>query len=970
MRSFECEETLRIMGTQTVSPAANVSLSAPQTDDDDSKEGISNKMEEKEQNSSEDNDGGDSEDGEDDAGVVETKQDDSEAKSDSRATRRGRRKGKPLKRDKAEDKGTSSILPTKRKRQSGLKDDGPSDSVLPLDETKEAINGTAMRDTEEEESKEGTGRDDDDNESTAEADEKDDTADTEAKSNGGKERSARGQRKHDHSPKSSNRSFKHSSTENKAAPEHKGQDSSEEKQTAQQDGDEEKSEKDRTDDGRKGEKDAMADADEEMKESQTKRTKKRKATVVAAKANHPKRISRSKAKGEREDDHHEHSLLHNTVSEGAVLPLHPIVLKMLRYQQEGAHLRRVYTKGDGSCMLNSSLMGMNNGVHPTTEQVQALRNGLKRTIEEMTQDEWDSLEHDGQCSTPQEYTQRFLTQPDAFLDRSILHFFLQQIDLPFNGGVVPSNAEDGHPLHPLPSAIYCITVQPLFPDAHVEESDDISVNVPRKDDMAVRVHKFERNRESEESPTDCIVLYQQWGTTVSNHVELVVEPESNSEPAITRFPVDHPFIIALDKRVTSKKKHIEHARQNRFVCTPLQGWTFPCFLDIDFSPATSSALSQDSSISHSNLAVAQRLLTSVRRDLDRSDRRFLKYLVALSHITQMRNEDKREQEYSRVALFFDEYEPCNMPIILGCILISFFIYATPHVGKWFHSQKRITLKMLACCPAALVRDEYLLRRLFLHLINDKALVKRQDITTLAAKLVEEDGFLNKGGWDIDEDSNEFTFLVIHTTGEAEDNDRVLKHERVWWSQSLLQQDEHWRAQVEFMIKAIRSLTIKELGDKVRRRKGDEEELCVYITGDPQHPKWWTRDQILHHKVKQWKEKLDEYEAQRVVAEEDDEKKQGTVEPTDKDKEIQALHAEIQRQKAAFEKEKTRREKAEHALKDRIEKEREKMKKAKEALAAEKAEITMKRELLAKQEARIRDWIRDHPDAAELVTTDS
>ena len=960
------------MVSQTVIPVgANLSLTAAPIADDDSKEGSSYKTEEKEQNSSEDNDGGDSEDEEDDAGVVENKQDDSEVKFDSESAGRGRGKKQsnrqPLKRDKAGDKNTLSIPPSKRTRQSGLKHNAPPSSVLTLDDTKEAVNDAAIRDKREEEKKEGKSSDDDDKDSAADADEgseQDDTADTEAK-DGGKKRSARGQRKHKRSPKRSGRSVEHGSTEeDNVTAEHKEQDSTGEKQSAQQDGDDEKSEeKDRTDGGSEEEKDAMAEDGEEEMASPIRRTRKRKASVAAAKTAPTKRRSR----GDHDEDRQENARLHDAVSEGATLSLHSFVLNTLQCEDEGAHLQRVYTKSDGSCMLNSVLMGMNNGVHPTAEQVQALRDHLKTTIEAMTQEAWNSLEHNGHCSTPHEYTQRFLTQPDAFLDRSILHFVLQLNDAAFFS---QSNDQDDHPPQQSPSTIYCITVQPLFPHAHVEESDDISVNVPSKDDMAVRVHKFEKDSESEESPTDCIVLYQLWGATVSKHVELVVEPKSdNSGPATTRFPDDHPFIMALDKRVTSKKKQIEHARQNRFVCNPLQEWTFPCLLD-DFFPATSSALSQNNSISHSSLPVAQRILASVRRDLDRSDRRFLKYLVALSHVSQISNTDKREQEYSRVAHFLDEYEPCNMPIILGCILISFFIYATPQVGKWFHSQKRVTLKMLACCSAVLVRDEYLLKRLFLHLAHDKTLVKRDDIVALATKLIDEDEFLSKGGWDIDKKTYEFTFLVIHSAGETDDNAHVLKHERVWWPQSLLEQDEHWRAKVEYQVKTIRSLTIKEFGDKVRRRKGGGEELCVFITGDPQHPRWWSRDQILHHKVKQWKEKLNEYEAQREAAKEnEDEKKEDAVESTEKDEQIQELLAEIERQKAAFEKERTRREKAEQALKERIEKDKEKIKKAKEALAAEKAEIAEKRKQLAKQEAKIKEWIRDHPecDTVMLVT---
>ena len=133
------------MGSQTVSSVgASFSLTAAPIADDDSKEGSSDKAEEKEQNSSEDNDGSDSEDVEDDAGVVENKQDDSEVKIDSGTAGRGPGKKKsnrqPLKRDKAGDKNTLSIPPSKRTRQSGLKHNAPPSSVLTLDDTKEAVN--------------------------------------------------------------------------------------------------------------------------------------------------------------------------------------------------------------------------------------------------------------------------------------------------------------------------------------------------------------------------------------------------------------------------------------------------------------------------------------------------------------------------------------------------------------------------------------------------------------------------------------------------------------------------------------------------------------------------------------------------------------------------------------------------------------------------------------------------------------
>jgi hypothetical protein len=46
-------------------------------------------------------------------------------------------------------------------------------------------------------------------------------------------------------------------------------------------------------------------------------------------------------------------MIHNIVPEGTTLPLQPIVLKILQCRDEGAQLQRVYTKGDGSCMLNN-----------------------------------------------------------------------------------------------------------------------------------------------------------------------------------------------------------------------------------------------------------------------------------------------------------------------------------------------------------------------------------------------------------------------------------------------------------------------------------------------------------------------------------------------------------------------------------------------------------------------------------------
>ena len=60
---------------------------------------------------------------------------------------------------------------------------------------------------------------------------------------------------------------------------------------------------------------------------------------------------------------------------------------------------------------------------------------------------------------------------------------------------------------------------------------------------------------------------------------------------------------------------------------------------------------------------------------------------------------------------------------------------------------------------------------------------------------------------------------------------------------------------------------------------------------------------------------------------------------------------------------------EQAQKERSEKELVKIKKAKEALAVERAEITRTREQLAKQGVRTTDWIRDHPEAAKMVVND-
>ena len=360
------------MGTQAPFPAApTVSLTAAPVVGDDSKEGSHNKAEGQEQNSSEDDEDG--ADGEDDAGA-ETKRDNSEAKSDFGTASRGRgrkqSKRQPIKRDRAQAKSTASTLHTKRKKQSGFKHNTPSESVVPLDDTKEAMNDTTVRDDEEKEGKEGKSSDGEDENSTAEADEDSQQGDTEATVNVGKKRTARGQRKHKHSPKRSVRSAEHSSTEeDNVTAEHKEQDSTEEKQSAQQNSDDEKSEeKDRTDGSSEEEKDVMAEDGDEKKASPIRRTSKRKASVAGAKTTPTKRRSR----GNREQDRQENARLHDAVSEGATLSLHPFVLNALQYEDEGAQLQRVYNKGDGSCMLNSVLMGMNNGVHPTAEQVRSI----------------------------------------------------------------------------------------------------------------------------------------------------------------------------------------------------------------------------------------------------------------------------------------------------------------------------------------------------------------------------------------------------------------------------------------------------------------------------------------------------------------------------------------------------------------------------------------------------------------------
>ena len=127
------------------------------------------------------------------------------------------------------------------------------------------------------------------------------------------------------------------------------------------------------------------------------------------------------------------------------------------------------------------------------------------------------------------------------------HIAILQLDDPQSTDEeVPSNHEDDHPPQQSLSIIYYITVQPLFPHAQVEESDDISVNVPSKDDMVVRVHKFEKDGESEESSTDCIVVYQLWGATVSKHVELVVAPGA------TRMRSAAHTSLRLDRHCTNR----------------------------------------------------------------------------------------------------------------------------------------------------------------------------------------------------------------------------------------------------------------------------------------------------------------------------------------------------------------------------------------------------------------------------------
>ena len=66
-----------------------------------------------------------------------------------------------------------------------------------------------------------------------------------------------------------------------------------------------------------------------------------------------------------------------------------------------------------------------------------------------------------------------------------------------------------------------------------------------------------------------------------------------------------------------------------------------------------------------------------------------------------------------------------------------------------------------------------------------------------------------------------------------------------------------------------------------------------------------------------------------------------------------------KERTAREKEKVRYEKAERALKERVDKERDKMQRAKQALATEKMEIENRKKELDEQEAKIRNWIKDH-----------
>ena len=342
----------------------------------------------------------------------------------------------------------------------------------------------------------------------------------------------------------------------------------------------------------------------------------------------------------------------------------------------------------------------------------------------------------------------------------------------------------------------------------------------------------------------------------------------------------------------------------------------------------------------------QQLLNDAQKDLSKSDDRFLKYLVSLSLISQHGMSDTvREEEYAKFALFLEEKEPCNLPIVCACMLISFFLHANPSHRRWFATQS-ICMKTLATIIVPVIKNHYLLDRLFLALRHANRRLTRPEVQAMA-KAIEHDHRITHDGWDLDE-KGELVFEIIHSDGSAEGDARVLARERSTWSLSQLKEQREWTSIVEAARTRILKLVINQLGAEVRKKR----ELSVTFKGNDKDIWWLTAEQIKAFDHQPWIKALEVHE--KRVMEEKLAKKRAREEEKMQDDE-EADEEEVRLRK---ELEEVRRE-----LETWKKAEAERQKKAKEAVRA--AEVKRRKELEEKEMELAKERERLERDKAEF-----
>ena len=615
--------------------------------------------------------------------------------------------------------------------------------------------------------------------------------------------------------------------------------------------------------------------------------------------------------------------------ESSTLPLHPSVYDVVKWDGDEFPLR-LYSCPNGSCAFSSLLRACTGEVK--ADDLPHLRGQLKDYIAAIPAEQWGDASTD--FPTPRQYVDHFFGSPDTHVDRSVFQHFLDADSLP----VLP---------HLKPSMIFVIAVQRCNPDADIDEDeDDVKVQSQNVPQVRVVVHKIVRRRStiSPSSPysrhyRDCVVLYQMTGDA-PHHFEAVTFDANGQNHEL---PLDHPFVHALDQ--AASYRFIAEAYDTAFVCPALLGWEFPCFLDESCIVRAVVEEKYDNS-KFSAIPKVQQLLNNAQGDLNKSDDRFLKYLVSLSLISQHPMTDAaRDEEYTKFALFLEEKEPCNVPIVCACMLISFFLHANPDHRRWFFTQN-ISMKTLATIIVPVMKDNYLLNRLFLTLRHANRRLTRPEVQAMA-KAIEHDHRIAHDGWDLDE-KGQLVFDIIHSDGSAEGDARVLAREKSTWSVSDLVKQRDWASIVEAAQTRILKLVVNQLGEEVRKRR----ELSVTFKGNGKDVWWFTAEQIRAFDHQPWIKALEAHE--KRVTEEKAAKKRAREEEKmqedeEEDEEMIRLREEL---------EKVRRE-----LETWKKADAERQKKAKDAARA--AEAKRRKELEEKEAELAKERERLERDKAEF-----